>query len=161
VSGWTDVFLGVIALATLATAIMQIAVLVAAGRLARRMERFVDRADQELKPIIGHLDAIGRDASSASLATAQVERANGVITTQVERANRVLSTQVERADRVLITQVERADQVFTALVDRIGETLDTVQTAVAWPAREGAALLAGFRAALDIIRARDTPRRVP
>jgi hypothetical protein len=133
VSGWTDVFLGVIALATLATAIMQIGVLLAAGRLARRIERFVDHADQELKPILGHLNAIGRDASkAASLATAQVERADRVITTQVERVDRVLAT----------------------LVDRLGETLDTIQTAVVRPAREGAALLAGLRAALGIIRER-------
>jgi len=133
VSGWTDVFLGVIALATLATAIMQLGVLLAAGRLARRIERFVDHADQELKPIMGHLNAIGRDASkAASLATAQVERADRVITTQVERVDRVLAT----------------------LVDRLGETLDTIQTAVTRPAREGAALLAGLRAALDIIRER-------
>ena len=132
-SGWTDVFLGVIALATLATAIMQIAVLLAAGRLARRIERFVDHADQELKPIMGHLNAIGRDASrAASLATAQVERADRVITTQVERVDRVLAT----------------------LVDRLGETLDTIQTAVVRPAREGAALLAGLRAALGIFRER-------
>jgi hypothetical protein len=133
VSGWTDVFLGVIALATLATAIMQIGVLLAAGRLARRIERFVDHADQELKPVMGHLNAIGRDASrAASLATAQVERADRVITTQVERVDRVLAT----------------------LVDRLGETLDTIQTAVVRPAREGAALLAGLRAALGIIRER-------
>jgi hypothetical protein len=133
VSGWTDVFLGVIALATLATAIMQIGVLLAASRLARRIERFVDHADQELRPIMGHLNAIGRDASrAASLATAQVERADRVITTQVERVDRVLAT----------------------LVDRLGETLDTIQTAVTRPAREGAALLAGLRAALDIIRER-------
>ncbi len=132
-SGWTDVFLGVIALATLATAIMQIAVLLAAGRLARRIERFVDHADQELKPIMGHLNAIGRDASrAASLATAQVERAYRVITTQVERVDRILAT----------------------LVDRLGETLDTIQTAVVRPAREGAALLAALRAALGIIRER-------
>ena len=132
-SGWTDVFLGVIALATLATAIMQMVVLLAAGRMARRIERFVDHADQELKPIMGHLNAIGRDASrAASLATAQVERADRVITTQVERVDRVLAT----------------------LVDRLGETLDTIQTAVVRPAREGAAVLAGFRAALDILRDR-------
>jgi hypothetical protein len=132
VSDWASVFLGVIALATLATAIMQIGVLIAAGRLARRIERFVDHTEQELKPIMGHLNAIGRDASrAASLATAQVERADRVITSQVERADRVLGT----------------------LVDRLGETLDTVQTAVAGPAREGAALVAGFRAALRIIRA--------
>jgi hypothetical protein len=133
VSDWASVFLGVIALATLATAIMQIVVLVAAGRLARRIERFVDHTERELKPIMGHLNAIGRDASkAASLATAQVERADRVITTQVERADRVLAT----------------------LVDRLGETLDTIQTAVVRPAREGAALLAGLRAALGIIRER-------
>jgi hypothetical protein len=149
VSGWTDVFLGVIALATLATAIMQIGVLLAAGRLARRIERFVDHADQELRPIMGHLNAIGRDASrAASLATAQVERADRVITTQVERADRVITTQVERVDRVLAT-----------LVDRLGEALDTLQNAVARPAREGAAVLAGLRAALDILRERGGRQR--
>jgi hypothetical protein len=149
VSDWASVFLGVIALATLATAIMQIAVLVAAGRLARRIERFVDHTERELKPIMGHLNAIGRDASrAASLATAQVERADRIITTQVERADRVITTQVERADRVLAT-----------LVDRLGETLDTIQTAVTRPAREGAALLAGFRAALGILRERGVRSR--
>ena len=35
-SGWTDIFLGVIAATTLVTAIIQIGVLVAAGRLAMR-----------------------------------------------------------------------------------------------------------------------------
>jgi hypothetical protein len=138
VSDWASVFLGVIALATLATAIMQIAVLIAAGRLARRIERFVDHTEQELKPIMGHLDAIGRDVSrAASLATAQVER----------------------ADRVITTQVERADRVLASLVDRLGETLDTIQTAVTRPAREGAALLAGFRAALGILRERGVRSR--
>lgn len=74
-SDWATIFLGVIAVATLATAIMQIAALIAAGRLARRLERLADHVEQELKPIFGHLDAIGRDASrAASLATAQVER---------------------------------------------------------------------------------------
>ena len=143
-SGWTDVFLGVIALATLATAIMQLGVLLAAGRLARRIERFVDHADQELKPIVGHLNAIGRDAS----------RAASIATAQVERADRVITAQVDRADRVITTQVERADRVLTTLVDGLGGTIDTIQTAVARPAREGAALLAGLRAALDIIRER-------
>jgi hypothetical protein len=138
VSDWASVFLGVIAVATLATAIVQIGVLVTAGRLARRIERLVDQTEQELKPLVGHLNAIGRDASrAASLATAQVERADRVITTQVERADRVLAT----------------------LLDRFGETVDTLQTAVTRPAREGAALLAGFRAALDIIRDRGVRRR--
>ena len=74
-SDWATLFLGIIAVATLATAVMQIAALMAASRLARRIERLADHVEHELKPLFGHLNAIGRDASrAASLATAQVER---------------------------------------------------------------------------------------
>ena len=60
---------------------MQIGVLVAAGRLARRVERLLDQFDRELKPLFDHLNAIGRDASrAAALATAQVERADRLFT---------------------------------------------------------------------------------
>ena len=65
-SDWSDVFLGVIAVATLAIAIVQIGVLVAAGLLARRVGRLVDQLEREVKPLFGHLNAIGRDASRAA-----------------------------------------------------------------------------------------------
>ena len=55
-SGWTDVFLGVIAAATLITSILQVGVLVAAGRVAMRLMRLVDRIEHEVKPLFGHLD---------------------------------------------------------------------------------------------------------
>jgi hypothetical protein len=74
---WGEVFLGVIAMATLAIAIVQIGVIVAAGRLARRVEALADQLEQEVKPLFGHLNAIGRDTSrTATLAAAQVERAD-------------------------------------------------------------------------------------
>lgn len=80
-SVWSDVFLGVIAVSTLAIAIAQIGVMVAAGRLARRIERLTDQFEQEIRPLFGHLNAIGRDASrAAALATAQVERADRLFT---------------------------------------------------------------------------------
>lgn len=74
---WTVAFLGVIAVASLAMAVAQIGVIVAAGRLARRIDRLADQVEHELKPLFGHVNAIGRDASRAvSLATVQVERAD-------------------------------------------------------------------------------------
>lgn len=119
-SVWADVFLGIIAVATLATAVVQIAVLLAAGRLAKRVERLTEHLEQELKPMFGHLNGIARDAArAASLATAQVER---------------------------------ADRMFADLTVRIDETLNTVQSAVAGPAREGTAILAGIRAMLGSLR---------
>ncbi len=125
-SVWTDIFLGVIAVATLITSILQVGVLVAAGRLAMRLMRLVDRLEREMKPLFGHLDAIGRDAARAtSLAAAQVERADGL---------------------------------FADLAQRAESAMDSVQRAAGMPAREGAAILAGFRAALSTIRGMRGPR---
>jgi hypothetical protein len=93
VSGRAEIFLGVIAFATLATAIVQIGVLVAAGLLARRLQRLADTAERELKPLVEHLNAIGRDASrAASLATAQVERADRLFADLAQRIEQILTT---------------------------------------------------------------------
>lgn len=119
-STWAEVFLGVIAVATLAMAIVQIGVIVAAGRLARRVEQLADQLEREVKPLFGHLNAIGRDASrAAALATAQVER---------------------------------ADVLFSDVAIRIDQALDTVQTSLGKPAREGRAILSAFRAAFQVLK---------
>ncbi len=79
-SAWSDVFLGVIAVATLVMAVVQIGVIVAAGRLARRVDRLADQVEREIKPLFAHLDAIGKDASrAAGLAVAQVERVDRLL----------------------------------------------------------------------------------
>jgi hypothetical protein len=92
VSGRAELFLGIIAVATLATAIVQVGVLVAAGLLARRVQRLLETAERELKPLVEHLNAIGRDASrAASLATAQVERADRLFADLAQRVEQILA----------------------------------------------------------------------
>ena len=119
-SGWSEFFLGVIAVATLATALVQVGVLVAAGRLAKRVERVADQVEREIGPILASVNAIGKDASrAASMATAQVER---------------------------------VDRLFGDAAQRLDTTLGAIQTAVAAPAREGAALMLGLSAALEALR---------
>jgi hypothetical protein len=87
---WRDVFLGVIAVATLAIAVAQIGVIIAAGLMARRVGRMVDQIERDVKPLFGHLNAIGTDASRAvALATAQVERADklfGEVAVRIEQS---------------------------------------------------------------------------
>jgi hypothetical protein len=90
---WSDIFLGVIAAATTAMAVVLVGMVVAAGRLARRLVRLLDQLEVELKPLFQHLNAIGRDASrAAALATAQVER--------VDRALNDVAVRVEQAIHV-------------------------------------------------------------
>jgi hypothetical protein len=74
---WRDVFLGVIAVATLAIAITQIVVIVTAAAAVKRAGQLADQFEREVKPLFGHLNAIARDAArAAQLASVQVERAD-------------------------------------------------------------------------------------
>ena len=89
---WRDVFLGVIAVATLAIAVAQIGVIIAAGLMARRVGRMVEQIERDVKPLFGHLNAIGADASRAvALATAQVERADQLFTDVAVRIEQTLN----------------------------------------------------------------------
>ncbi len=119
-SGWSEVFLGVIAVATLIMAIVQIGVIVAATRVARRVEQLVDRVDREMKPLFGNLNTISAEAArAASLATAQVER---------------------------------ADKLFADVAARVNQAMNEVQASLGTPAREGRAIISGFKAALQALR---------
>jgi hypothetical protein len=89
---WRDVFLGVIAVATLAIAVAQIGVIVAAGLMARRVGRMVDQIERDVKPLFDHLNAIGSDAARAvALATAQVERADKLFADLAVRVEQTVS----------------------------------------------------------------------
>lgn len=86
------VFLAAIALATLVMAAVQVGVIVYAGRLARRVERLADRVERDMNPIIGRLHALSDDAARvASLAVAQVERADRVFSDFAQRLDHTLS----------------------------------------------------------------------
>jgi hypothetical protein len=112
VSGRAELFLGIIAVATLATAIVQVGVLVAAGLLARRLQRVVETTERELKPLLEHLNAIGRDASrAASLATAQVERADRLFADLAQRIEQIL----ELIQSVVTGPIREGAAVMSAL----------------------------------------------
>ena len=88
---WATVFLGIIAMATLVTAILQVVLLVAGWQLVRRITTFVEDIERDVRPILGHLNSITRDASRvASLAVAQVERADQLLTSAVVRLEDLL-----------------------------------------------------------------------
>jgi hypothetical protein len=91
VNTWATVFLGIIAMATLVTAILQVVVLIAAAQLVKRVGRFVDIVEQDVRPIIASVGSIARDASRvASLAAAQVERADQMLSSTVRRLEDLL-----------------------------------------------------------------------
>ena len=70
-----------------------------------------------------------------------------------------ISRDASRAAALATAQVERVDRLFGMLTARVEETLETVQTAVLKPAREVSALMAGLRAALEVVRDIRTRRK--
>ena len=119
-SFWAEVSLGVIALATLTMAFVQVSVIVYGWILARRISRLVGQIEQEMKPLADSLNAMARDAARATaLATAQVER---------------------------------VDKLITELTTRIEHTASTIQRSIVSPLREGAAVMTGIRAAIEVFR---------
>ena len=91
-NGWSEVFLGVIAVATAALAIVQIGVFVVAGLAVRRVTKLIATVEEELRPVFEHVNAIARDASrAAALATAQVERADQLFADIAARVDQTLN----------------------------------------------------------------------
>lgn len=116
----TEVFLGIIAVATLVMALVQVGFVLYGMALARRLSRILDQVEQEMKPVLEELSAMARDAA--------------------------------RASALAVVQVERVDKLFTELTARIEQTTTTVQRTIITPLREGAAVMAGIKAVLSILR---------
>ena len=84
------------------------------------------------------------------------------MTATVAELRRDLKPVIDKADRLVdeatrvtslaALQVERVDRLLASTVERIDETLSVVQSAVIRPVRQGAALMAGVRAALSALR---------
>ena len=61
---WSPVFLGVIAVAVVVMACIQIGALVATARLAQRVTRLAERVEHDLAPVVANLQTIGAEVSA-------------------------------------------------------------------------------------------------
>jgi hypothetical protein len=88
VSGWAVLFLGVIALATLVMAIIQVGAILAAGRLARQAQETLASVQRDIRPLLDRASAVVDEASrTAALATSQVQKVDRLITDLSERVD--------------------------------------------------------------------------
>lgn len=111
-SGWSEVYLGVIAAATLLMALIQVGAIIAAVRLARQAQQVMTSVQQEVRPLIARANAIAEEASrTVALAAAQAQKADRLVTD--------LSRRVEETAAVLqeaiVTPAREGLAVFAAL----------------------------------------------
>lgn len=88
----TDVWLGIIALAVVVMAAIQVGAIVLGLRLARRVNQLTTEIERDVKPLIKNLTDMTAEASRAvALATAQVERADRLFGDLAQSAERTMA----------------------------------------------------------------------
>ena len=91
-SSTAEVLLGVIALAVLVMAIVQVGAIIAGLRVARRVEALATDLETSVKPLIANLTSLSAEASrAAALAAAQAERIDRVFGELAARVDRTLA----------------------------------------------------------------------
>lgn len=138
---WDNVFLGVIAVATLIMALIQVGAIVVALKMARQAQ-----------------DAVGK--AQATLATAQqtIVSVHEEIRPLIAKATSI-ADEASRSAALATAQAQKIDRLVTDLSKRVDDTAAVVQEAVITPAREGMAIMAAVRAGLAVLRGASDWRR--
>ena len=82
----SEVFLGIIALATVAMAVLQIGAALAVSRLARDAQKTFTSVQDDVKPLIAKVSALAEEANqTVSIAKIQAEKIDLLVTTLTRR----------------------------------------------------------------------------
>lgn len=90
-------------------------------------------------------------ARMARQATDAVQEVRRDLRPILEKAQKIANDAARTSD-IARSQAERIDQIIALTAQRIDETLTNVQAAVSGPLRQGSAVVAGIRAAMEVLR---------
>lgn len=122
-----EVWLGIIAVAVLTMAIIQIVVGLQLMRVAKDAATTMQEFRTEIRPLLQKAHKVADDAG--------------------------------RVSAMALTQVERVDQLLATTAMRVDDTLQIVQESLIAPVKQGAAVMAGLKAAIAVFRARQDKGR--
>ena len=116
-SAWSDVFLGVIALATLVMALVQVGAIVAALRLSRQAQQMMTSMQQEIRPLVARVNAIAEDASrTMALVAAQAQQVDRVITDLSRRTDETAAV----IQQAIVTPAREGAAIVAAVKATLG-----------------------------------------
>jgi ribosomal protein L17 len=85
-NGWSEVFLGAIAAATVIMALIQVGAIITAMRLSRQAQQVLQSVHQEVRPLIARAQTLAEEASrTVAVATAQAQKVDRLITDLSQR----------------------------------------------------------------------------
>jgi len=114
---WSEIFLGVIALATLVMALIQVGAAVAVARIARQAQQVLTSVQQDVRPLMGKINAIADEASrTAVIATMQAEKVDRLVTDLSRRVDETAGV----VQQAIITPAREGLAIVAALRAGVG-----------------------------------------
>lgn len=124
-SDWAVIWLGVMAIAMVVTAVMQLAAALAVTRLAQQAGQTLKDVQREIQPLIEKAHRIADDAQrTTAIAVLQAERLDDFVRTTTERVNETLGLVQGaivgplRKGSMLMAAARAAFDIFSARSDR-------------------------------------------
>jgi predicted PurR-regulated permease PerM len=116
-NGGSDVFLGVIAVATLVMALILVGAIIAAVRLARQAQQVIQSVQQDVRPLIARANAVAEEASrTIALATAQAQKVDRLVTDLSRRVDETAGVLQE----AIVTPAREGLAILAALKAGLG-----------------------------------------
>ncbi|MGA8223852.1 MAG: hypothetical protein WB780_19545 [Candidatus Acidiferrales bacterium] len=155
-SGWTEIFIIVAAVAIVIQMAILLAMFVSMRSAIENFTRVATDLQARIDPILTRTNRILEDSedriASVMGDAAEITRlARG----QAQKVDRVFTDAVER----LRVQVIRADQILTGAIEVVEEAGSRVRKTVWGPIHQVSAVLKGLRVGLDLIRGQQQRRR--
>ena len=112
-----DLYLGVIAAAVTAMAVIQVVAIVVAMRTARRVGDVVTRFEDDVRPIVSNLKSMSADAArTASIASTQAQRAEQLIGDLTARVNDAVAA----VEATVVAPAREAYAIMQGLLAALG-----------------------------------------
>lgn len=131
---WGQLFLGIIAGATLVMALMQIGALIVAAKVARQAQAAVGQAQATLATAQQMMTSVRQDVQPL------LQKAHAI------------ADEAAKSAAIATAQAQKVDQLVTDLARRVDDTSAIVQQAIITPAREGLAIVAAIRTVFATLR---------
>lgn len=114
---WSELFLAVIAVATLLMALVQVGAIVFLARMARQAQQTMTSVQQEIRPLIARVNEIAEEASrTARVATAQAEKVDRLVTDLSRRIDETAGI----VQQAIITPAREGIAIVAALKAGLG-----------------------------------------
>ena len=118
---WSEIFLAVIALATLVMALIQVGAIVAVSRVARDAQKTLLSVQNDFRPLMARVQAVADEASkTATIATAQAQKVDRLVSDLTQRIDET-SVVVQQA---ILTPARETMAVVAAVRATLGALRD-------------------------------------